>query len=172
MVYATNIAKKNPKKRVGMTALRRRLYSDSKGFCSYCWRKTILPVDGKYSSLAATVDHVIPLSRGGDMRGDNAILACQACNNLKKDMMPSQWQAFMDANPEWWRRASGTKPLPISESQMILREGKAAWWRWKNSLGDGPPPICPVITMVAEVLMLERYPYMKRWPGRRPVDGQ
>ncbi len=173
MVYATNIAKKNPKKRPSMTALRRQLFNKHGGICVYCRRKTVMPsmLPGKYSPLAATIDHVIPLSRGGAMKGDNATLACQACNGLKKNMTPHQWAEFMISHPEWWRLANSGKPLPMSESQMILREGKAAWWRWRNSF-SGPTPVCPVMTMVAEFFMLERYPHMKRWPGYRERFNQ
>ena len=36
----------------------------------------------------ATVDHVIPLGRGGTNRRDNLVLACQSCNARRADQMP------------------------------------------------------------------------------------
>lgn len=31
----------------------------------------------------STIDHVIPLAKGGRSRADNLVLACKACNNKK-----------------------------------------------------------------------------------------
>ena len=52
-------------------AARRWLYSQSKD-CRWCG----CPL--AYS--ASTIDHVVPLSRGGTNRWENLVLACQACN--------------------------------------------------------------------------------------------
>ena len=72
--------------------------------CPYCTRT--LEGTQSISCVAATRDHVVPQSRGGVV----VVWACFTCNNLKGDMLPSEWQAFMDANPFWWitgRRVSG-----------------------------------------------------------------
>lgn len=37
---------------------------------------------------ASTVDHVIPLSRGGSNRDDNVVLACQPCNQRRGNALP------------------------------------------------------------------------------------
>jgi len=46
----------------------------SKGRCFYCKRKKPL-----------TVDHVIPVSKGGKHVKENIVPACQTCNSTKKD---------------------------------------------------------------------------------------
>ena len=60
--------------------------------CYYC--KTRLTAD------TATIDHVVPLSKGGRRSKKNEVLACADCNRKKADSMP-------DSN-ELWR---GTKYL-------------------------------------------------------------
>jgi hypothetical protein len=30
------------------------------------------------------------------------VWCCTLCNNIKADMMPEAWLAFMEANPNWW----------------------------------------------------------------------
>lgn len=39
-----------------------------------------------------TVDHVLPLSRGGDNAQDNLVTACRSCNSSKHDKTPEEWQ--------------------------------------------------------------------------------
>lgn len=39
---------------------------------------------------AATVDHLLPLSRGGSNRDDNLVLACEPCNRARRDSLPTE----------------------------------------------------------------------------------
>lgn len=41
----------------------------------------------------ATIDHVIPLSRGGTDTKGNKVYACVGCNSAKADMLLSEWYA-------------------------------------------------------------------------------
>lgn len=50
-----------------------------------------------------TLDHVVPQVLGGI----ETVRACFACNNMKGDMTPADWTAFMLGNPRWWRMAKG-----------------------------------------------------------------
>lgn len=73
--------------------------------CHYCRRETIRSILLKRNDpLTRTRDHVIPLSKGGTNARENKVIACLRCNNLKGDMMPDEWQAYMDANPQWFDR--------------------------------------------------------------------
>ncbi len=45
--------------------------------CYYCQQK--LDYD------AVTMDHIVPLSRGGFSKKGNIVAACKSCNTLKKD---------------------------------------------------------------------------------------
>jgi hypothetical protein len=40
-----------------------------------------------------TVDHVVPLTRGGTCGLDNLVTACRPCNSSKNDKTPSEWKA-------------------------------------------------------------------------------
>lgn len=84
---------------------RRNLYNAARGFCAYCDRLTDLPslLSARHTELTATIDHIIPLSRGGTNRIENLRLACAACNGRKGDMLPDEWAAFMRKHPGWWK---------------------------------------------------------------------
>ena len=46
----------------------------------------------------ATLDHVLPRSRGGDGTPENVVLACRGCNNRKDDMTVDEfrWHLFKE----------------------------------------------------------------------------
>jgi 5-methylcytosine-specific restriction endonuclease McrA len=48
--------------------------------CQYCGR----------SDLTLTVDHVLPVSRGGEDTWENLVCACVNCNNKKGDRTPDE----------------------------------------------------------------------------------
>ena len=58
-----------------------------KGVCYYCHRKV-----GREN---LTMDHIVPLSRGGRSRKGNVVPACKECNNKKKYMLPIEWAEYM-----------------------------------------------------------------------------
>jgi 5-methylcytosine-specific restriction endonuclease McrA len=58
------------------------------GVCHYCRR----PV-GRQN---LTMDHVIPLSRGGKSKKGNIVAACKDCNNKKKYLLPIEWEAYLE----------------------------------------------------------------------------
>lgn len=132
MVYAVSIVRGRKKKRGSMTSTRQKLFDLHKGICAYCRRKTEMPRLGQpVRNLTATVEHVIPICRGGAQRGSNVTLACSLCNGMKGNMTPQDWNEFMMMNPEWWRATIRKAVLPAAETQMILREGKKAWREWR-----------------------------------------
>lgn len=48
--------------------------------------------------LQPTRDHIVPRSLGGtDKRW-----CCLACNQIKGDMTPFQWEQFREKVPNWW----------------------------------------------------------------------
>jgi hypothetical protein len=84
--------------------------------CTYC-RRTLTPrADG--GPLAHTRDHVVPRSKGGA----KTVPACYVCNNIKGDMMPDEWIAYMAANPKWWEKVFRTKKLnPAPEPRNRIK---------------------------------------------------
>ena len=59
-------------------------------FCGYCGVRLTLDV-GRTNTC--TVDHIIPLSKGGSGKAYNKTLACRGCNSSKKDSL--NWVAPM-----------------------------------------------------------------------------
>jgi 5-methylcytosine-specific restriction endonuclease McrA len=57
-------------------------------FCHYCG-KGPLPVEDLSYKKVATIDHFIPLSKGGEkFDPNNLVVSCYKCNSKKKDNMP------------------------------------------------------------------------------------
>ena len=65
---------------------RRRIASAT---CHYCERH----VGGQ----ALTMDHVIPLVRGGRSVRGNLVPACKDCNSKKRSMLPWEWEIHREA---------------------------------------------------------------------------
>ncbi|WP_300456458.1 HNH endonuclease [Desulfobacula sp.] len=57
------------------------------GICHYC-KHIFLPKD-------LTMDHVIPLARGGKSEKFNLVPCCKDCNTKKKQQLPAEWDAYM-----------------------------------------------------------------------------
>jgi 5-methylcytosine-specific restriction enzyme A len=57
------------------------------GRCGYCTRPT-LPRE-------LTMDHRVPLVRGGRSTRGNLVPACRACNAAKKYLVPVEWEAYL-----------------------------------------------------------------------------
>jgi len=55
--------------------------------CGYCGRPT--PV------RELTMDHRVPLVRGGRSVRSNLVPACRACNAAKKYLLPVEWAAYL-----------------------------------------------------------------------------
>jgi 5-methylcytosine-specific restriction protein A len=56
----------------------------SSGCCYYCGQNV--------GQMELTMDHLIPLSRGGRSTKDNLVPCCKPCNNTKKNGLPAHWQ--------------------------------------------------------------------------------
>ncbi len=59
----------------------------AKGICHYCGQ-SVTPKD-------LTLDHVVPLARGGRSTKGNCVPACKDCNNQKKDLLPMEWDEYL-----------------------------------------------------------------------------
>lgn len=44
-----------------------------------------------------TMDHVIPLSRGGKASRNNVVPACKQCNSNKKYLLPMEWEQYLNS---------------------------------------------------------------------------
>jgi 5-methylcytosine-specific restriction endonuclease McrA len=59
----------------------------ARGICFYCRRS--------FDTKDLTMDHVIPLSRGGKSTKGNVVPACKMCNNKKKQLLPLEWDLYL-----------------------------------------------------------------------------
>lgn len=60
----------------------------ARGVCHYCGEQ--------FPPQQLTLDHVVPLVRGGRSSKGNCVPACKECNNRKKDLLPSEWQEYLE----------------------------------------------------------------------------
>ena len=56
--------------------------------CAYCGRSVSRAP--ACEALLATVDHILPVSRGGRSSWTNLVSACKGCNNRKADRTPAE----------------------------------------------------------------------------------
>ena len=59
----------------------------AKGICHYC-RRPALPKE-------LTMDHIVPISRGGKSTKSNVVPCCKECNNAKKQLLPMEWEQYL-----------------------------------------------------------------------------
>ena len=60
-----------------------------RGVCYYCGLR--VPV------AELTMDHVVPIARGGRSVRSNVVPCCKGCNSRKHSQLPSEWQEYLDA---------------------------------------------------------------------------
>ncbi len=59
----------------------------AKGRCHYCGAAT--------PPKTLTMDHIVPIARGGKSSKGNVVPCCKACNNAKKQLLPMEWEAYL-----------------------------------------------------------------------------
>jgi 5-methylcytosine-specific restriction endonuclease McrA len=69
----------------------------AKGVCHYCGRH-VAPKE-------LTMDHIVPVSRGGKTTRGNVVACCKACNTAKKQLLPMEWEDYLQEI-----RTTATKP--------------------------------------------------------------
>jgi 5-methylcytosine-specific restriction endonuclease McrA len=58
------------------------------GTCHYC--------GGHFPPDELTMDHLVPIVRGGRSVRGNVAPACKECNNRKKHMLPLEWDEYLE----------------------------------------------------------------------------
>jgi 5-methylcytosine-specific restriction endonuclease McrA len=61
----------------------------AKGVCHYCGRPT--------PPAELTMDHIVPIARGGKSTRGNLVTACKECNNRKKQLLPMEWEEYLNS---------------------------------------------------------------------------
>ncbi|MFZ1986973.1 MAG: HNH endonuclease [Desulfatitalea sp.] len=59
----------------------------AKGSCHWCGQ----PV----AARELTMDHIVPVSRGGKSTKSNVVPSCKACNTKKKQLLPMEWEHYV-----------------------------------------------------------------------------
>ena len=59
----------------------------SSGLCYYC--------GGTFKPTDLTMDHLVPVVRGGKSVPGNVVPACKECNSKKKYLLPSEWEEYL-----------------------------------------------------------------------------
>jgi len=59
----------------------------SQGLCYYC--------NNNFPIKELTMDHIVPVSRGGKSIKSNVVPCCKKCNTKKKHLVPIEWQEYM-----------------------------------------------------------------------------
>src|SRR5262245_23744624 len=57
------------------------------GVCAYCRRSV--------GHRRLTMDHVLPLGRGGRSTRGNVVPACKDCNTRKQSLVPVEWDEYL-----------------------------------------------------------------------------
>ena len=65
----------------------RRTQKTQRGVCHYCHREV--------GRKQLTMDHIVPLSRGGKSKKGNIVAACKECNNKKRYLLPVEWDEYL-----------------------------------------------------------------------------
>lgn len=60
----------------------------AKGCCHYC--------GGRFAPAELTMDHIVPISRGGRSTKGNLVPACKTCNTRKKQLLPMEWVQYLE----------------------------------------------------------------------------
>jgi len=59
----------------------------AKGVCHWCGNS--FPAD------ELTLDHIVPVIRGGTSSRGNVVPACKECNSKKKYLLPLEWEEYL-----------------------------------------------------------------------------
>lgn len=69
-------------------------YKAQQGHCFYCSVEMVLePQNSHQRHRECTLDHKLPLSRGGIDHWENSVAACSKCNRAKGDMTVEEFAA-------------------------------------------------------------------------------
>ncbi|MDH4164386.1 MAG: HNH endonuclease [Nitrospirota bacterium] len=61
----------------------------SSGICYYCGKKS--------KATELTMDHLVPVVRGGRSVESNVVPACKDCNSKKKYLLPTEWEEYLNS---------------------------------------------------------------------------
>jgi 5-methylcytosine-specific restriction endonuclease McrA len=60
-----------------------------RGICHYC--------KGAFPVSELTMDHLVPIIRGGRSTEGNVVVACKECNSRKGYLLPLEWEDYLES---------------------------------------------------------------------------
>ncbi len=78
-----------------------------KGRCAYCG-KSVAPKE-------LTMDHVVPMIRGGKSTRGNLTPSCKACNSQKKYLLPIEWDEYLQTVRTGASADDAVRAYPVEE---------------------------------------------------------
>jgi len=95
--------------------------------CQYCGTDV--------TKTTGTLDHVVPISRGGKTSWENIVTACESCNSQKGNKMSPDWRpAYKPYRPGYYELVRKRKQLPFTVKHP-------SWYQW---LDIDPQHVSPV----------------------------
>ncbi len=138
------MSKRSFRQRRAIQVLRDQLIADQGNKCWYCGVTMTRPKQNS-SWRSATLDHVIPSSKGDPTDATNCVAACFSCNSAKADQVPAatKEQANLDPQEDLPSRLTRMVGIPYHMllTETVRRQASQffgscppiAWWR---SLAD------------------------------------
>jgi 5-methylcytosine-specific restriction endonuclease McrA len=62
----------------------------ARGVCHYC--------GGSFVPSELTMDHLVPIIRGGRSTQGNVVPSCKECNNKKGYLLPLEWDEYLESS--------------------------------------------------------------------------
>ena len=59
----------------------------AQGICHWCGKR--------FAPDELTMDHIVPVTRGGKSSRNNVVPACKECNSRKKYLLPMEWEEYL-----------------------------------------------------------------------------
>lgn len=108
----------NLRKKKGVRFSKENVFTRDKGRCQYC--------GDRISRYAATYDHVVPRTQGGQTRWDNIVISCRDCNQKKGGRTPVQAGMRLLSEPD--------KPKHLPETLRLTFTRSSVPSQWKSYL--------------------------------------
>lgn len=100
-------------------------------YCCYCGVEMTFVRGRRGEGIAsnrATLEHILPISRGGTHTFDNAAIACHRCNTSKNRKTVAEWEAWKAGVVDGGEEAvtsradcgSGRPPLTATDAQSVV----------------------------------------------------
>lgn len=87
--------------------------------CYYCKKKLS---ELFMNWLNVTIDHIMPISKSGKANDiNNLCITCYYCNNNKKDMLPDDFERYLQENG-WIQKIVAKKKNPIRSNIMFIQK--------------------------------------------------